>query len=317
MGAGAWSDSVYANVRSSRLSSGTPDFDYDYKVSSGLVDKKAHDSLDPKMLKNNQRECRDNSENPETNPVFVGLDVTGSMRAVPKTIQENLPKLMGLLLRKGYLTDPSICFAGIGDVKYDRVPFQVGQFEADIRVETHLTNMYLEGGGGGNMHESYEVALWFLANCVVSDAWEKRKTRGYAFIIGDEELSSKVLASEINQVFGFGPQADIPIEEVLKQVQERWNLYYIRPNLTAHYKDPRYQERWKKLLGQNVLYLDDPTGISEMVASTIGVMEEDADIVADMVSEGTSDTTARTVGTALTSLKKGVLSTKGSGLAKL
>ena len=122
------------------------------------------------------------------------FDVTGSMRTVPRVLQTKLPQLLGLLLRKGYASDPQIMFGAIGDATCDRVPLQVGQFESDNRMDDDLGRIVLEGGGGGQMTESYELAMYFMARHTVTDCCEKRGRRGYLFIIGDELAYPQVKA---------------------------------------------------------------------------------------------------------------------------
>lgn len=253
----------------------------------------------------------------------MGLDVTGSMSSVPSKIQAKLPLLLGLILRKGYLADPAICVAGIGDVKYDSVPLQIGQFESGVEIDDDITKLFLEGGGGGNRSESYELALYFLARCVSSDSWEKRNKKGYAFIICDEELPDRVSADEVSRVFGETSvlQDDIPIADLVKEVMEKWELYCIIPNMTSHYNDPSFSKRWTELLGQNVIKLDDPNGISELIASTIGILEENdlVTIMSDLKDHGVDSTLVNSVSKALTEIDKKDISTisKGTGLAKL
>ncbi len=308
MGSSSWSDKHYKERVNLRTSSGRATFEHHEAIRSGSVKVAAHTTLDPSKLKAGKRESRDSKEHPESNPVFIGLDVTGSMASVPDIIQKSLPKLMGLLLRKGYLIDPSICISGIGDIKFDKVPIQIGQFESGIEIEDDLTNLYLEGGGGGNRHESYEIMLYFLSCLTSTDSWEKRKKKGYAFIICDEELAQFVDRKEVVGIFGqeqaFEP-VKLTIEDVLKAVLEKWELYCIIPHMTSHYKDSSYSARWRELLGERVLMLEEPEGISELIASTIGVLEDVADlssIVTDMTTEGTSSSVANAVGTALASV---------------
>jgi len=315
VGGTSWDDKTYATRASVRAAKKIDTFAYDTSVKSGAVAAKAHDKLDPKKLKDGRREARDSADHPNSCPVFVGLDVTGSMSSVPKMMQAKLPTLMGLLTMKGYLADPAICVSAIGDVKSDRVPFQVGQFESGIEIEDDITNLYLEGNGGGNDHESYEIALFFLARCVVSDAWEKRGKKGYAFVICDEKLAPGLLKHEVEKVFGdsMGLEGDMPIETLIAEVLQKWELYCIVPNMTSHYDDENFRERWRKHLGERVLLLDDPNGISELIASTIGILEENADIdslVSDLSSAGTSSSTAAAVTRALARVES-------SGLSKI
>ena len=81
----------------------------------------------------------------------------------PRALQAKLPQLLGLLLRKGYAAHPQIMFGAIGDATCDRAPLQVGQFESDNRMDDDLSRILLEGGGGGQKTESYELALYFMA----------------------------------------------------------------------------------------------------------------------------------------------------------
>jgi len=68
-----------------------------------------HPSLDPHRVA--VRESRDSGEHPRSLAIAVLFDVTGSMRDVPRRLQDKLPQLLGLLLRKGYADDPQICSA--------------------------------------------------------------------------------------------------------------------------------------------------------------------------------------------------------------
>ncbi len=133
------------------------------------------------------------------------------MRDVPRQLQQKLPQLLGLLLRKGYADDPQILFGAIGDATCDRAPLQVGQFESDNRMDDDLSRILLEGGGGGQKTESYELAMYFMARHTVTDCYAKRGKRGYLFLIGDEMAYPRVKRAEVAAVIGDGPQADIPL----------------------------------------------------------------------------------------------------------
>ena len=70
--------------------------------------------------------------------------------------------------------DPQILFGAIGDATCDRAPLQVGQFESDNRMDDDLGRILLEGGGGGQKTESYELAMYFMARHTAIDCFEKR-----------------------------------------------------------------------------------------------------------------------------------------------
>ena len=88
----------------------------------------AHESMMPNGIA--FREARDSEAHPNSIPIILGLDVTGSMGHIPhELIKEGLPKLMGGIIQGG-IPDPALLFLGIGDHECDRFPLQVGQFES-------------------------------------------------------------------------------------------------------------------------------------------------------------------------------------------
>lgn len=329
MGSSSWSNSHYADRAAMRSAAGTPTFAYDADVKAGKRAKASHESLDPKRVAGpaspfagkNIRECRDSDAHPVSNAVFVGLDVTGSMNQVPSIIQKSLVSLMGLLLSKSYLSDPAILIGGIGDATCDTVPMQLGQFESGIEIENDLTNLFLEGGGGGQVMESYELALYFLARKTVIDCFDKRNKKGYAFLIGDEMAYSHVKASEVKAIFGDTLEADITLADIVEEVKSRYDLYYILPNLTSYYERKDIADFWRGLLGQQFIKLDDPKGISEMIASIVGVGEGVADasqVEHDLAAVGTDKAVASSVSRALAPLGKAkgtIASVAGTGLS--
>jgi hypothetical protein len=171
MGSGRWSTDVYDAAARMRKATGTSAFAYS---DSGA--RKVHPALNPFGV--GVRESRDSDEHPQSLAIAVLFDVTGSMQRVPRILQEKLPGLLGLILRKGYVRDPHILFGAIGDATCDRVPLQIGQFESDNRMDDDLGRMVLEGGGGGQMTESYELAMYFMARHTSIDCFDRRGRKG-------------------------------------------------------------------------------------------------------------------------------------------
>lgn len=277
MGSGIWSTDVYAAAASYRAASGASAFAYS---DSGA--RTVHRDLDPHGV--TARESRDSGEHPDTLAVAVLFDVTGSMRGVPRTLQSRLPDLLGLLLRKGYATDPQILFGSIGDATCDRAPLQIGQFESDNRMDDDLGKILLEGGGGGQMTESYELAMYFMARHTSLDCFEKRGRRGYLFIIGDELPYPKVKRREVRQVIGDDLRQDIPTGEIVTELTRMYDVYYILPAGAGHAGDGQVLAAWRELLGQNVIELDDLDAVCETIALTVGLGEDAIDL-----DEGLSD----------------------------
>jgi hypothetical protein len=183
MGSGQWSPATYNDRAVLRARSGKDAFDFSADaIRSGRL--RPHQTLDPQGLE--RRESRDSEEHPQSNAIIISLDVTGSMGRVVRGIHGDLPHLHELLLGHKYIPDPQILFMAVGDATCDQAPLQVGQFESDNRMDQNLENMILEGGGGGQKTESYELALYVAGRHTSIDCWEKRKQKGYLFMIGDE-----------------------------------------------------------------------------------------------------------------------------------
>jgi hypothetical protein len=288
MGGTYWSDDHYRERASFLRRAGKSAFEYhDANMRLPDRDRRVHDKMNPHGVKS--RESRDSESHPESRAVAVLFDVTGSMGCVPRILQENLCQLMGLLLRKGYLAHPQILIGGIGDATCDRAPLQVGQFESGIEIDQDLAKLWLEGGGGGQQTESYELAMYFMARHTSIDCLEKRSRRGYLFVIGDEMPYRSVKRKEVSKLIGDRLGEDIPVEQMVRELEGRYDTYFILPNLTSYYDDPKIHSRWVELLGQNVIRLEDPNGISETIAATIGLAEGAVDldgIYRDLVNAG-------------------------------
>ena len=139
--------------------------------------------------KNCIRECVNTKEHPNTLPVILALDVTGSMGGACKRTAEALgPIIMGLL-NKYPNNDIEFMIMGIGDIECDYSPVQASQFESDIRISNAIDKLYIEGGGGGNDYESYSAAWFFGLNRTKLDCYDKQGRKGIIITMGDEPLN--------------------------------------------------------------------------------------------------------------------------------
>lgn len=301
MGSGRWSTNVYDAAATYRAASGKSAFAY----SDGGA-RKAHPALEPKGV--TTRESRDSAEHPQSTPIAVLFDVTGSMGAVPRTLQAKLPQLLGLLTRKGYATDPHIMFGAVGDATCDRVPLQAGQFESDNRMDDDLARIVLEGGGGGQKKESYELAMYFMARHTDLDSVTKRGRRGYLFLIGDEMPYPRVNPREVKQFIGDELTEPISTEAIIAELRRTFDVYYLIPAAAGWGGDTEILARWRELLGQNVLELDDLDAVCETIALTVGLGEDTIDLdrgLSDLAEVGS--THRATVGKALAPLQRGAV----------
>ncbi len=271
MGSGRWTPDTYNDRAAARRAAGRDAFDYSRAaIESGHL--RPHPTLDPKGL--GLRESRDNAEHPASNAVLISLDVTGSMGTVVRGIHANLPRLHELLLAQGCLPDPQVCFAAVGDATCDAVPFQIGQFESDNRMDADLEHVVIEGGGGGQKTESYELMLYAAARHTATDCWEKRGRKGYLFIIGDETAYPAADAGLVRRVFGDALAENVPLRQLAAEAAERWHVYFIIPGGAAYGRDPAMVAFWADLLGaDHVIALQSPDRTSECIALTIAANE--------------------------------------------
>ncbi|MBF4486116.1 hypothetical protein [Flavobacterium sp. CSZ] len=225
----------------------------------------AHESMNPNGI--TFREARDSEVHPNTVPIILGLDVTGSMGHIPhELIKDGLPKLMGGIIQGG-VPDPALLFVGIGDHECDRYPLQVGQFESgDEELDMWLTRTYIEGGGGGNAGESYLLAWYFAAFHTKTDAFEKRGQKGLLFTVGDEPNLETLPASAIKEIMGQGQQTYTHLE-LLKEAQKRYEVYHI--SVLHSDQAVRANVAWKELLGQNCLSIEDHKEIPNVIKKII------------------------------------------------
>lgn len=315
MGSGAWNASTYSATQASLKASGRSTFGY---TDNDLRNKprsewKAHENLDVHGVK--LRESRDSDEHPTSLAISVLFDVTGSMTSIPRTFQTKLPDLFGLLMRKGYVEHPQVMFGGIGDAVSDRVPIQIGQWESDNRTDDMLSNILLEGAGGGQKFESYELSMYFMARHTSMDCLEKRDQKGYLFMLGDE-MARDVSKDAVAQFIGDdGLEADIPLEEIVAELQEKFEVYFIIPTAASHGNDPEIREFWQNLFGERVLFLDDADLVCETIATAIGINEGTVDLstaAEHLREQGSSETAIATVSSAVANVTKNAVA-RGTG----
>lgn len=281
------------------------DFAYDSRLRSRPRSEwRADPTLDPKGVL--FRESRDSEEHPNSVPIAVLFDVTGSMGEVPQIMQRQLSKLHGLIERKRYVEDPQILFGAIGDADTDYVPLQVGQFESDNRMDEQLRTIFLEGNGGGQKSESYELAAYFMALHTATDAWEKRRRKGYLFIVGDEMNKPRLKGAHIRTIIGDNVHEDLDVASIYRELQQRWEVFFILPKKTSYFDDPQVNGHWRSILGERLLKLEDPAAVCDLIGVTIGLLEEAIDL-----DEGLEDlkeigsTSGHAVGRALASVGHG------------
>ena len=271
-------------------------------------------SMDPLGIKT--RESRDSTEHPESNAVAVCFDVTGSMGSLANYMATGgLPKMVEEILSedRNALPHPQVLFMAQGDGYRDLVPFQIAQFESDIRMTDWLSKIYLDGGGGGNGGESYWMAYYAAAYKTSIDCWEKRQRKGFLFTIGDEPPHMSIEPAHVKAVFGDTIEGGITFKDLIEVTRRTWNCFHIIVG-ADDCGDVNTITSWKKVLGENALVLDDHTKIAELIVSTIEVVNG-KDL--SKVASSWSGSTSVSVSNALSGTARALQPRNKGGLARL
>lgn len=266
MGSGRWTSDSFTTYASTT--------NYRAMSRDAVFSKSVQAELKTESIK--VRESRDSADSPNSTPIILGLDVTGSMgEYAEKIAKDELPKLMNAILEQSPVADPHLMFMAVDDVHaYSQTPLQVSQFEADIRILEQLRKIVLVGGGGGNRSESYDLA-WYCAGMKTSiDSFEKRGEKGFLFTFGDEEAPYETMkASELTAVFGPGQYENMQPGEILDAAKKMYNVFHIviEQGSYARTRLNSVKSTWTDMLGNNVLFLKDFRNLSELVTSTIRI----------------------------------------------
>jgi hypothetical protein len=183
------------------------------------------------VVKNIQlRESRDSDANPNSTPIILGLDVTGSMGLYASEIARiHLPDLMTNIIESGVVSDPHILVMGIGDPRAgDNYPAQATQFEPDLKIIEQTRDLFIEGRGGGNDVEGYDLAWYFAKYCTSTDAVQKGR-KGVIFTFGDEQLARNPLTEhQWKKVFGTKEYPQFSsMGELYAMVSQDWEIFHV------------------------------------------------------------------------------------------
>ena len=246
--------------------------------------RECHPLMNPRGVR--VRESRDSEEHPNSLGIAFALDVTGSMGHIPDELaRRELPRFMKILGECG-VADPQVLFLAVGDATSDRAPLQVGQFESTAElIDQWLTWSFLEGGGGAQDTESYELALYFLAQHTDMDCWNKRSKRGYMFMTGDERPYPAVSRVQVEAILGDRVDEDIPTAAAIAALQRTFNPFFLIPDAGRR---ARCERAWRDLLGDQVICMESAADTCFVAAGIIALGEgvvTDLDALAKVIAK--------------------------------
>jgi hypothetical protein len=218
MGYGSYSASDWQKLKTSRKLSSDRDVHEIFKRTS------CNPKFDPRFI--GTRECFDSEDHPNSTPIVVGLDVTGSMGYLAvKVASEALNDLILKLYSTGAVEDPALMCAAYGDY-LDKSPLQVTQFESDIRIAEQLLDIWFENCGSGDV---VPTCLWeFLSRHTDIDSIRKRNKKGFVFTIGDgAEIRKDAVGRTIMRVVGDDLGPDVTVADILKETEKKFHVFHI------------------------------------------------------------------------------------------
>jgi len=253
-------------------------------VNQIFTQRNINNAMDPKGV--TFRESLDSIEHPNTVPIIIALDVTGSMGNIPaQLVKSGFPTIMDTVIKAG-IADPQVLFLGIGDHECDQSPLQVGQFESsDELLDKWLTSVYLEGGGGGNNGESYLLAWYFAANHTKIDSFDKRGKKGFLFTIGDEPTLKHLPQYAVKAIMGTSQASDYTSDQLLEMASEKYNVFHIHVKETRSGSYQPVMDGWKQLIQNDLIIVENKEQIPTIIADTILKYVEKDEIVKPIIDQ--------------------------------
>jgi hypothetical protein len=223
--------------------------------------------LDPARIK--VRESCDSEANPNSTPIILAVDETGSMGVLAEVIiKQGLGTIMKAVYDRRPVTDPHILCMALGDAFTDSAALQVTQFEASVEPLTNqVRKLYLEGNGGGNGGETYALAWLFAASKTRCDAF-KHGRKGFLFTIGDEAPHRTVTREQAKRFAGVSVEADLDARALLESLKDDWQVFHLIVE-TSSTKEQNAVMKWRELLGERAVVVSDIERLPEVIVSLI------------------------------------------------
>lgn len=281
MGGGTFTNSSFASY--SRSVGKVYDTSTNRVVNQVYTASRLDESLNPRNI---VRECANSKEHPNTIPVILGLDVTGSMGSACKETAEALGEIMTKLYKK--FDDVEFSIMGIGDLAYDKAPIQMSQFESDVRIAEALDKVWIEGNGGGNDYESYTSAWYMGLNHTKLDAFDKQGRKGIIITMGDEPLNPYLPSNKLYQATGDKLQGDVETKDLYESASKKFDIFHIAvdsPDDSYRYYKDDIKETFGKVLG-NRLKVSTINKLSETITDCIKESIENSNTLEKETSGG-------------------------------
>lgn len=238
-------------------------------------------SLDSKMLPKGKIIKSD-----AKTPIVIVLDVTGSNINFARLVYDKFPMFYGELEQKGYLKDFDISICAVGDVYTDDYPIQINDFAKGLEIDSNLEKLVLEGAGGGQVQESYELMAHYLAN----NTEFRKDANPMVFFVADEAPYKDL---NLSQAEGIGIPAEKgykPFEALNKKFKD--NVFVMLNRYCGNKFRSDITDAWKEVLPpEHVVRIPEEKAIIDLILGVIAIQKQDLEVYAlDMKGRGQTTT---------------------------
>lgn len=261
MGGSSYDRDVYSSSSSSGWGRSSSNFGASSYSESRLSSSRLHQSMMPngKIL-----------ESKTKTPIIIMLDVTGSNINFARVVYDKLPMFYGQIEQKKYLKDFDIAICAVGDAYTDKYPLQIGSFAKGIEIDSWIEKLVLEGEGGGQRKESYELAAYYL----LKNTRFAPGSRPIVFFIGDEMPYPTVNKDQANkfdiECFEGGIE---PFTLLREKVHD--NVFMLLNKYCSRNFESDITSCWKKLLApEHVIKIHEEKSIVDLMLGIISMVSE-------------------------------------------
>lgn len=200
-------------------------------------------------------------------PLIIACDVTGSMEDWPTTIFSKLPYLE--LEGQEYLgKGMEICFMAVGDAFTDRYPLQARPFTKGTKLKKRLTELVVEGNGGGQSKESYDLAALYCARKI---SMPRAINKPILIFVGDEGVYDFIDKQQALVWVSEKLKGRLSAKSVFDELKRIYSVYIVRKPYNQHGdrmsgKNLEIHKQWVSFLGEDhVSILPDPNRVVDVI----------------------------------------------------
>ena len=303
MGGGSYDRDVYSGSSSSGWGGSSSSFGASSYSASRFTSSYLDSSMRPsgKIL-----------ESKAKSPIIVVLDVTGSNIDFARVVYDKLPMFYGQIEQKGYLEDFEISFCAVGDAYTDEYPLQICDFAKGIELDSQIEKIVLEGRGGGQEMESYELAAYYLYKNTKFVAGSEP----IIFFIGDEAPYPSVDKYQAQEFDIECDEDGIQAFDLLrKKVKD--NVFMLLNRYCGRNFEEHITASWEKLLApEHVVEISEEKAIVDLMLGIISMVSSARTLETykvDMLDRGQTQARIAGVAESLKGLSTALVPVKVSG----